>query len=295
MLQPDPSLCLNEAEPRQLRSWWRVLLLNLALYFVGIGILILTKNPIIFPTVVMLGSFMFPISYVAFFYERRHLSCLTMPTTTMSLLYGGGLGVFAAALLEPLFISRLTFTTAFAVGLIEEWAKVFGVIALARRRLHDSELDGLILGVATGMGFAAFESTGYAFAAFLHTGGDLSLTVGIVLMRGVISPLGHGTWTAILCSVLFRERRAGRFRFNHRVLGAYLLVVVLHGLWNGLPGTLGDFSFLLAFLGQMAIGGFSFIILRQKWKQAKLVQISRMTPLPPPEERNGTGEGKGTP
>ncbi len=41
------------------------------------------------------------------------------------------LGVFAASLLEPLFIGSLDFTTAFVVGLIEEFAKILGILVIA--------------------------------------------------------------------------------------------------------------------------------------------------------------------
>jgi RsiW-degrading membrane proteinase PrsW (M82 family) len=100
------------------------------------------------------------------------------------------------------------------VGLIEEFAKILGVLVIARHRRHDAELDGLILGAAAGMGFASMESSGYAFVAFLRSGGNLSLMVAVTLLRGILSPVGHGTWTAILASVLFRESAAGRFRIN---------------------------------------------------------------------------------
>src|SRR5258706_12178882 len=187
------------------RSWWRVLLIGLLLYIIGIVILVLTGNPNLFPTVVLLGNFLVPVAYVVFFYERRYLSELTLPTTALTFFYGGVLGVFAASLLEPIFIRRLDIVTAFGVGLIEEFAKILGLLLIVRRRRHDSELDGMILGAAAGMGFAALESTGYAFTAFLLSGGSLSATVGMTLLRGLLAPLGHGTWTAILAGVLFRE------------------------------------------------------------------------------------------
>ncbi len=93
---------------------------------------------------------------------------------------------------------------------------------IARHKRHDSEMDGLILGAAVGMGFAALESNGYAFTAFLESNGSISTTVGVTLIRGLLSPLGHGTWTAILASVLFRESRNGHFRIDLQVIGAYL-------------------------------------------------------------------------
>jgi RsiW-degrading membrane proteinase PrsW (M82 family) len=156
------------------------------------------------------------------------------------------------------------------VGLIEEGAKVLGILLVARRRRHDREIDGLILGAAAGMGFAALESTGYAFTAFLASGGSLSATVGITLVRGVLAPVGHGTWTALLASVLFREGMAAHFRINRAVVGAYLLVVLLHGLWDGLPDAVA-FALPLGIslpAGQTIVGVVGLILLRRRWVEA---------------------------
>lgn len=222
-------------------AWLRVFIIGLLLFFTGVVVLMLTQNPNLFPTVVIIGNFLAPVMYIAFFYERRHLSRLSLPTTALSFFYGGVLGVFASAILEPIFIRQLDITTVFTVGIIEEFAKILGVLVIARHWQQNEEMDGLILGAAAGMGFAALESTGYAFSAFLISGGSLSTVVGITLLRGILSPVGHGTWTAILASVLFRESGEKHFHINWKVLGTYCAVVILHGLWDGLPG-------LIAFL-----------------------------------------------
>lgn len=269
------SIPVTHTQPRRANAWWRVLLLSLLLYFVGLVVLVLSGNPVLFPTVVMIGTFAVPVTYVAFFYERRHLSQLSLPTTALSFVYGGVLGVFASAILEPIFIRQLDPATVFVVSLIEEFAKILGVLVVARHRRHDSELDGLILGAAAGMGFASLESTGYAFTAFLRSGGSLSVTVAVTLLRGVLAPVGHGTWTAILASVLFRESEAGRFRFNHRVLGGYLTVVVLHGLWDGLPAVLAILAApgLDIFIGQTIVASLGFFVLWRRWREARRLQL----------------------
>jgi RsiW-degrading membrane proteinase PrsW (M82 family) len=251
------------------------LLVGFFLYAIGVMVLALTLNPNLFPTVVLLGNFLVPVTYVAFFYEHRRLSRLTMPTTALAFFYGGFLGVFAAALLEPIFIARLTPATAFGAGLIEEFAKILGVLVIARHRRHDVELDGLILGAAAGMGFAALESNGYAFTAFLRSGGSLSVTVLVTMLRGLLAPVGHGTWTAILASVLFRESAAGRFRLNRKVVAAYLLVAILHGLWDALPIAL---AVLVAsggevIIGETIVGATSLFILGRRWREARRLQL----------------------
>jgi protease PrsW len=269
-MTPGQPAGTTDGEPRARRTWWRVLLIGGILYALGLVVLGLTLNPNVFPTVVLLGNFLVPVTYVAFFYDHRQLSPLTLPTTALSFFYGGVLGVFAAALLEPLFIRRLDLGAALGVGLIEEFAKILGVLVIARHRRHDAELDGLILGAAAGMGFAALESNGYAFTAFLQSGGSLSVTVVVTLLRGVLAPIGHGTWTAILASVLFRDSATGRFHLTRKVLGTYLTVAVLHGLWDGLPGA------LLALnapgngvlIGELLVGGIGFVILWRRWREA---------------------------
>ncbi len=277
---------LSPSSDRQLASalhkggyWWRVLLIALALYVAGIAVLFFSGNPNLFPTIIMLGSFMIPVAYVAFFYERRHVSRLALPTISLSFLYGGLLGTFAASILEPLLISNLNFLTAFEVGLIEEFVKILGVLVIARRWGHDSELDGMILGAAAGMGFAALESMGYAFVALIESGGSLTLTVIVMLIRGLFSPLGHGTWTAILVGMLFRESKNGRFRISRPVLGAYLTVVILHGLWDGLPSVVAFFtgSGLDVFVSQSLIGLVGLVILWRRWHEAVRLQLAPMT------------------
>lgn len=264
-----------EKDGKRKTAWLRVFLSGLAIYFSGIVILMMTGNPNLFPTVVMIGNFLMPVTFVAFLYERRHWSRLSLPTTALSFLYGGVGGVMAASILEPIFIRQLDFTNMFVVGLIEEFVKIVGVVLIARRWRHDAEMDGLILGAAAGMGFAALESTGYAFTAFLASGGSLSATVTVTLIRGILSPVGHGTWTAILASVLFRESGERRFHLNPKVLGAYLTVVVLHGLWDGVPALIAAALYpgLDVFVGQSIIGALGLFILWRRWREARRLQV----------------------
>jgi RsiW-degrading membrane proteinase PrsW (M82 family) len=117
--------------------------------------------------------------------------------------------------------------------------------------------------------------------------GSLSATVAVTLLRGVLSPVGHGTWTAILVSVLFRESGPKHFRINLKVLGAYLTVVILHALWDGLPTVI---STLLSpgidvFIGQVFVGGLGLFILWRRLREARRLQDA---------ERTLDAEGKGT-
>ena len=89
-----------------------------------------------------------------------------------------------------------------------------------------------------GIGFAALESTGYAFTAFLLSQGHVGASIAETVIRGLIAPFGHGIWTGILATVLFRESRPHHFRITGLVIVTYLFVSLLHGLWDGLPSTI---------------------------------------------------------
>jgi RsiW-degrading membrane proteinase PrsW (M82 family) len=258
------------SEKPQTGSWWRILLIGTGLFVLSVVVFALTGNPNLFPTVALIGNFLVPVAYVAFFYERRHMSQVTLVSTARAFFYGGVLGVFAAALLEPVFIRSLNFFSAFEIAMIEEFAKILGVLVVARHHRHDAEIDGILLGGAAGMGFAALESSGYVFTAFIDSGGSLSALVLVTLLRGLLSPVGHGTWTAILASVLFREGAPNKFRVNGAVIGAYVTVVVLHGLWDGLPAVISALtgSGTDVLVGQGLVGLAGLIILGFRYREA---------------------------
>lgn len=262
-------------------TWLRVIITATVFYILLLLALLMTGNPNLFPSLVLVGNFTVPVAYVAFLYERKHFSRLRMPNVSLAFLYGGLVGIVATSFIGPLFIRQSDLGEVLAVGLIEEFAKILGVIVIARRRRFVSEMDGLILGAAVGMGFAALESTGYAFTVFLMSAGSISATVEVTLLRGLLSPLGHGTWTAILASVLFRESEKCCFRVNPRVIGAYLFVSILHSMWNGLPTALTPIISLgLGVIITWSVVGIAGLyVLWRRWRDA----VRSQQPALPPE------------
>lgn len=230
---------------RRGRSWIRVLLIGLSLFIIATIVMFLTRNPNLYPTVILIGNFLVPVVFVAFLYDHQHISSLTPATVATSFCIGGILGVLGASVLESLLLpvpttpgQGLPLSSALLVGFIEEGCKIAVVVFLAWRMPHTSQMDGLLLGGAVGMGFAAFESTGYAFTSFLLSQGVVGASIAETVIRGLLAPFGHGVWTAILGAVLFRESGPRRFRITGLVILAYLFVSVLHGLWDGLPSTI---------------------------------------------------------
>jgi RsiW-degrading membrane proteinase PrsW (M82 family) len=216
------------------RMWLRILLLGLALWVATVVVTFLTGNPNLVPTLVLLGSFLVPVTFVAWAFERRDTGELTASLVFSTFLTGGVLGVLGASVLEAYLLHPSPWLF-FGVGLIEEAVKLGALMVLTRHLRTRSLRDGMILGAAVGFGFAAFESAGYAFTA-LFTVDGLSIVqlVQTELIRGLLAPVGHGLWTAILGGVLFATSRHGRFAITGKLILAYLGVSVLHGLWDSM-------------------------------------------------------------
>ena len=123
------------------------------------------------------------------------------------------------------------------VGLIEEGVKLIALWWVARR-LHTYVVrDGIVLGATVGFGFAAFESAGYAFnALFTMKGLSLGSLVETEILRGILTPVGHGLWTGILGGVLFHSARNGRLRISLGLVIWYLVVSGLHAFWDASGG-----------------------------------------------------------
>jgi RsiW-degrading membrane proteinase PrsW (M82 family) len=225
-------------------AWWAVFLIGLVMWAAAFAVARLTRNVILLPTIVLLGSFLVPVTAVVWYLDHDPSPALSPRRILVAFIIAGTFGVLGASLLEYWLVS-VGVLGSLEVGLIEEAVKgVFiVVVALGIRPFHVR--DGMVLGATVGFGFAALESSGYALASlFVVQGGQLylSLTSVVVteLIRGVLSPFGHGMWSAILGGAIFAAAaRHGRLRLSATVLVAYLAVSVLHGAFDSINGIEG--------------------------------------------------------
>ncbi|MGH2460349.1 MAG: PrsW family intramembrane metalloprotease [Chloroflexota bacterium] len=214
------------------RKWWRVLIVGAILYWVLVKLLASSGNPNFVPTVILIGAFLVPVTFVVYLYESGALYDIPVPTVALTFFYGGILGVIAAQLLESQLVAGMGFLSLLAVGFSEELAKPLGVLWLVRRHEYAGELHGLVLGAAAGMGFAALETMGYGFTVLLLSHGNLSALGQVLLTRGLLAPLGHGTWTAIVVGTIWRERMRGKAWLNRRTIKGFGIAVILHTLYD---------------------------------------------------------------
>jgi protease PrsW len=215
------------------RQWLRVLVVGLLLWVASVVVTFATANTNLVPTVILFGSFLVPVTFATYAFERAD-QVVTAQRIFAAFVYGGVLGVLGASVLEAAFLTQPSVATYLGVGLVEEAVKLAALWLLALALPRYTMRDGMVLGAAVGLGFAALESAGYAFNA-LFTAGGLSLVnlVETEVLRGILTPVGHGLWTAILGGVLFATAaQGGRLRLSGALVGWSVVVAGLHALWD---------------------------------------------------------------
>ncbi len=189
-----------------------------------------TGNLNLVPSVIVLGAFLGPVAFVAWVYDRA--GEVPLPTLLICFVTGGALGVTGASLLEYRTMIDLGALPTVAVGLAEESCKLIVPLAIFLTGRYRREADGLLIGVASGMGFAAFETMGYGLTALLVSQGRIDEVVKLLFVRGVLAPAGHAAWTGLMCAALWHARLRPGVRSAAVVVGAFLTVVTLHALWD---------------------------------------------------------------
>jgi protease PrsW len=294
------------------KNYWRIFILGLAAYLVVTQVLIATQNLHMVPLELMLASALVPAVFVIFCFEQSAFADMPFAVVSITFMSGAILGLTIAAVVEPLLLpptiasgSTITFNAALLIALCEESAKVVSIVWFLRDRRLRSELDGLILGAAAGMGFAALETAGYGFVAFLTSFTNslnsnpstiIAIDQGIhqmnhsLILRMALAVFGHGVWTAIVWAAIWRDRRESTFRLTFGVVLAFSIAVMLHALWDWTPlsayltdATNPAVVLLVIFGWFLLIGGiglfFLSFFLRESLGRAKMGPAA---PPPPP-------------
>jgi RsiW-degrading membrane proteinase PrsW (M82 family) len=236
-------------------SWVLILVVGVVLYESVRQAVVDTGNPNLVPALILLGAAVVPAAFVAFIAGRRLVFDIGGGLVGGTALVGGVVGVVTAGVLEYSTLQRLGVIPMVAVGLIEEAAKLIVpvVLLLVLRRHHGHPADGLLLGVASGAGFAVLETMGYGFVVLIQSGGNLEVVEQVLFARGVLSPAAHMAWTGLTAAALWTAAAAGwSGRAVARFLAVYVVVVGLHTAWDSLASTAGDIALAVVSLGLLA-------------------------------------------
>jgi RsiW-degrading membrane proteinase PrsW (M82 family) len=222
----------NSTTPFFKRDSVRVLVGGTIAFFILSFLVERTDNRAYIPLVIIVGAFVVPVAFVSYVYEREPGRDMPSAVVGLCFVWGGALGVTVAATLEFATLRSMGAAQMFGVGIIEESAKLIFPLGVYLHGRYCSQADGVIFGVAAGMGFAALETIGYGFAAAQSSGG-IGAVETTLIVRGLLSPAGHGAWTGLVCAVLWREReKLGRRVVNLPVAAAFTAAVLFHAFWD---------------------------------------------------------------
>lgn len=299
------------AAPKKDR-WMDVLLALGGIFVAFTGLAIWLKQPVWIYAALISGGFVGPVSFVAYMRSSQLLGF--KPIRLAAVFAASGIiAVPVAWVLERYWSvgSGLETTTiehvqaSLLIGVIEEMAKLLVCFFFLRGRKQRFLMDAVVFGAAAGMGFAAVESILYGFMYLQQhaTSGMLA----VLWVRALLSPFGHGTWTAIAAAGLWYGlgRSAKRGSTAHRLLrmAALLLIsILLHAAWD-YPYAAG----LWKMVGMVMVGGIGiallFSLIRQGTKEERAMHRA-VNPAQQVEERlrqavgsdskRGGSEGPGT-
>jgi RsiW-degrading membrane proteinase PrsW (M82 family) len=259
--------------------WFKIFGIGLVLYIAADVTLNFTNNVLYFPTVMMLGAFLVPITFVSYFYQQENLfdrgvhAGSILPTVMICAVFGGLIGTLAAGSLESATLNNKDPLTLAWVGPIEEFTKLIVplIVYIVMRKRFRSELDGLLFGVAAGMSFAALEAMGYELVSLVSSNGNLAVLNQTILIRGLISPASHAAWTGLITGTLWRERERTGKALTLSFIGFFLLAAGLHSIWD-LVSFSGSVSVVAS--SYIAIGVTSLFLLFWRLREARITAYS---------------------
>ena len=220
------------------RGWFQTALVGVILFVMTDVALQYTQNPNYLPSLIMLGAFVVPVAFFAYFYRQETLldrdihAHISLIMAAIVFLVGGLVATVFAGLLENLIPFKSNWAIFLSVGGIEETVKlIFPVAIFLIFTRYRSEVDGLVFGIASGIGFAALETMGYGLTTLMTPNATFVDLEQVLVARGLLAPLGHAAWTGLVCGAIWHNQ-GQKGKLIYTAIGAFVLAVVLHFLWD---------------------------------------------------------------
>jgi RsiW-degrading membrane proteinase PrsW (M82 family) len=224
--------------------WIPILAVGVVLFIADQQTLVATGDPNFVPSVILLGATVVPAAFVAFIYGRRLPYDIPVTIVMATAVLGGVIGTVVAGVFEFKTLRQLGVLPLAVVGFVEEAAKLIVPLAVVFRFRYRRPADGIVVGVASGAGFAALETMGYAFVALIRTHGSVSAVENLLVLRGLLSPACHMAWTGVTAAALWSAANRGwSFRSVGRFLSVFVVVGLLHSVWDGVTN-LGSYALI---------------------------------------------------
>lgn len=255
------------------------------------GILVLYLAGLI-TAAILASAFLIPVLYLIYLYEAQVYR--DEPATVLGFTLGGGIvvGVLLTLLARviynpfeytpnPLGNAGVSIGGLLIVGLllpvVQEALKPLPAIFLPNRADFPETVDGLVFGVAAGLGFSlaealiGFSSTVTSLPAHVAPGNWIyDLTT-----LAVFEPLLQGSTTGMIVATIWRYRRG---RLAEREIGAVAMAVIAHIAFSGGTEVMKESSVnaLFILIWQAAIVGAVLIYIRYLLHHALLEEAAHM-------------------
>jgi RsiW-degrading membrane proteinase PrsW (M82 family) len=210
-------------------TWVAVLVAGVLAYLAVLRVMVDTQNVNYFPSLLLIGSITVPAAVLVL---AGGGSGARPSLVAVTAVVGGIVGTVAAGNMEYSTLRTLGVVPMAFVGIIEEGAKLLVPLAVLLLTRPRDPRGGVVIGIASGTGFATLETMGYGFQALLRAG-NVDAVDQTLLLRALLSPACHIAWTGLTVAALWRipsARHRGRAVWTF--LGAYVLAVVLHATWD---------------------------------------------------------------
>jgi hypothetical protein len=241
---------------------------------------------------ILVAIFLVPVLYLIYLYEAQVYR--DEPATVLGFTIGGGavvglvLSLIVRALdnpypsfgnpLHPTSINiGLLLFLGVLVPVVQEAVKPLPALFLPKRSEFPETVDGLVFGIAAGLGFSVAESL-VAFSGAL-TGLPAHLAPGNwiydLVTLAIFQPLVQGSATGMVVAAVWRYRRG---RLGQRELGGVAMAVIAHVAFTLGTRTLSDAGVAQPFvlIWQAAIVGAMLIYVRYLLHHALLEEAAHM-------------------
>ena len=211
-------------------------------FMVGLaGIFVLYVAGLI-TSAILLAAFLIPTLYVMYLYEAQVYR--DDPVTVLGFIIGGGFAVGIVLTIvvrvfyhpfqqvgTPFGAAGVDVGTLVVIGVVlpmlQEVLKPLPVLLLPRRVAFPETVDGLVFGIAAGLGFSLAEAligfSGSITSLPVHS--NPGNWIYILVTLAVFQPLLQGTTTGLIVASIWRYRRG---RVGRRELGAVATALVAH-------------------------------------------------------------------
>ena len=255
------------------------------------GILILDLAGLI-TAAILVSAFLVPVLYLIYLYEAQVYR--DEPAIVLGFTIGGGivagilLTVFEGIIYNPLQYNGNPFSTAgidvgglLLIGLllpvVQEVVKPLPALFLPNRKDFPETVDGLVFGVAVGLGFSlaqaliGFSSVLTSLPAHTAPGNWIYDLTSLA----VFQPLLQGSATGMIVATIWRYRRG---RLGRREIGGVAMAVIAHIAFSGGTQLMKDTAVnqLIILIWQAAIVGALLVYIRYLLHHALLEEAAHM-------------------